>query len=90
MNVKQEKAREIDSDWPICVLADGCTRKDDVRFECLMGWCIQNDFLEEIFICSTNGGRRCHKGINCVARYGAYVIRPIDGGQLAKAGDAFL
>jgi hypothetical protein len=37
VNCKQQKSRDIDNKWPISVMADGCTRKDGVRFECLMG-----------------------------------------------------
>jgi hypothetical protein len=37
VNVKQEKARQLDTGWPISVLADGCSRKNGVRFEAIMG-----------------------------------------------------
>jgi hypothetical protein len=40
VNVKQQKVHELDSGWPISIMADGCARKHNVRFECILGWLI--------------------------------------------------
>lgn len=37
VNCKQQKTLSMDNDWPVRIMADGCSRKHNVRFECILG-----------------------------------------------------